>query len=828
MDQHTAPPKTTGSTQTEFLRQLPQAFEDLVDHWHIVRKRACPLQEIGDLRGRTERLVDQLRDKRVGRLLDRVRRLDERLHFHVRTQQPLSRIEVDTITTIMMALRQAGIEEVPAELRRRAGEQARAASDADGAPIASTPASAKPVVFLIAPTATGPSTLAENLHEHGFDVRVFEDHDSALQALPDQPPSAFIARRHPSQAVADMRDVTKVLREQIPVSVPVLWVVDRADPETRLNVLRAGGDGCIQEPVPMASLAWRLRRLLPAEARSPHRVLLVNADPEVRKTRTAMLHDNGLVVEGPGDPMQALPAALQFAPEVILVDASLPAMDGLELVHLLRQEDALQTIPIVLLGEGPDRMENRHRFRQLELDYLRHPFSESDLLERLCLRASQYRTLTAQGTGRPGSPGAFLGRSRFEEVLEHARSTPGTDGFQAVLFLEIDRYGQLSRSHDSSILGALPARIESALRPYLQSEDVPARYDDMAYAVLIHREEPDQLEALEQSLRQAAAEVPREDLRLSDVRLRLGMTPVGPDGDARASLCEAATRCRAMAKADPAAENGIEDASGFGSTAVRTPTLDAAGRRDWSRWIRDAILGKKLFLVFQPMFPVNGNDATQRYEVLLRIRDENGGVSLPSETLTMAEQLGMGALLDRWVIDTAVERLSTHRSTSPNTTFFLKVTGDTIQDDHFLGWLGETVHRRALDPGSVVVQVREADAVLQRQRTQEMVRGLREQGIAVGLEHFGLRTTSFELLKSLDMDFVKLDRALIQGLADGSNNAPAILQLLQQTREGGVTVIAPYVENADSLARLWNERIDLLQGHFLHGPDLDLAYDPVL
>jgi len=485
------------------------------------------------------------------------------------------------------------------------------------------PLSAQEVVFIIAPASAGISTLAENLPHYGFDVRVFEDHDSALRALPDQPPNACIARLHPSQAVADICDATKVLRQKIPVSVPVLWVVDRADSETRLNILRAGGDGCIQEPVPTASTASRLRKLI-------------------------------------------------------------PAVDGLELAHLLRQKGALQTIPIVLLCEAPDLVENRHRFRQLEL----------------------------------------------------------------------------------------------------------------------------------------------KDLRLSDVRVRLGMTEVGPDGDARAALCEAAMRYRSTVKTDQAARDGIEDAAKPENTAARTPILDAAGRKHWSSRIRDAILGKKLFLMFQPMFPVRGNDAIQRYEVLLRIRDDNGGVSLPSETLAMAEQLGMSVLLDRWVIDTALGMLSTHRKTSPNTTFFLKVTGDTIQDDHFLEWLEETVHRRALDPGSVVMQVRETDAVAQRQRTQEMVQRLREQEIAVGLEHFGLRTTSFELLLSLNVDFVKLDRALVQGLADGAQNAPSTLKLLHQTRARGVKIIVPYIENADSLAKLWNERVDLLQGNFLQGPEPDLAYDP--
>ncbi|MFO8002678.1 EAL domain-containing protein [Thioalkalivibrio sp.] len=832
MDQHIAPTETVGSTQTEFLRQLPQEFEDLVEQWHIVRKRACPLQEIKDLRTRTEQLVDQLRDKRVDRLLDRVQRLDERLHFHVRTQQPLSRMEVETMTSIMMALRRAGIEEVPAELRKRTREPARMAGHSDGAPTAAAPTTASPVVFMLAPAGAGTSTLAENLKDFGFDVRVFEDLDAVLRALPDQPPSALIARLDPGQAIADLGDVTRLLREKIsvsvPVPVPVLWIVDRADPQTRLDILRAGGDGCIQVPVPTAALAARLRKRIPAEDRPPHRVLLVHADPEVRRIHTAVLRDAGLAVEGVDDPLQALPAALRFAPEAILVDVSLPAMDGLEIAHLLREEDALQAVPIVLLCDVSALMENRHRFRQLGLDYLRHPFSESDLLERLSLRASQYRSTATRGADRIRDPGAFLERSRFEAVLEDACRSPEPEAFRAVLFLEIAGYGQLSQSHDAAILGALPARIESALRPSLQPEDVAARYDDAAYALLIQRAGPEQLEAFHESVRQVAAEVPREDLRLSDVRVRLGMARVGPNDDVRAALCAAAGRCRATAEADPAAQDGGSEAAPVGSEAARTPTLDAAGRRHWSSRIRDAILGERLFLVFQPLFPAQGHDANERHEVLLRIRDDHGGVSLPSETLAMAEQLGMSVVLDRWVIDDALRMLSIHRRTSRNARFFLKVTGATLQDGRFLEWLEEILQRRALEPGAVALQIRETDAIAHRQRTQEMVRQLREQGMAVGLEHFGLRTTSFELMKALDVNFVKLAPALVQGLADGSNNAASILNLLHQARARDIKIIAPCIENAHSLAKLWNEQIDLLQGNFLQDPGPDLAYDPVL
>ena len=831
MDHHTTPSETVGSTQNEFLRQLPRAFEDLVEHWHIVRKRSCPLQEIKDLRGRTEKLVDHLRDKSVDRLLDRVRRLDERLHVHVRTRQPLSRNEVETITSIMMALRQAGIEEVPAELRKRARQPARAAPDsalARLAPIAPAATTASPVVFLIAPAEADTSTLAEDLRDYGFDVRVFAGCGPALRALPDPPPNAFIARLPTGQAIADLRDGTQALREKIPASVPVFWIVDHADSAMRLSLLRAGGDGCFQAPVPTASLAARLRQRFPAQDRPPHRVLLVHADPETRKRYTALLHEAGLVVESVDDPLQALPVALSFAPEVMLVDASLPAMSGLELAQLVREEDVLQTVPIVLLGAGADLPENRHPLRQLQIDSLLPPFAESDLLERLWLRAAQYRSAAARGADRTGSPGVFLVRSRFEAVLEHARTTAGAHRVRAVLFLEIEGYAQLTQSQDRSILGTLPARMASALRPYLASEDVATRYDEPAYAVLIHRAGPESLEALEQSLRQAAADIPREDLRLNDVRVRLGMARVGPNGDVRAALREAATRCRSAVQPGPTAENERTTASPAQSPRESAPTRDAAEHGDWGRRIRDAILGDKLFLVFQPFFSVKGNDAIERYEVLLRIRDDHGGVCLPAETLAMAEQLGMSVVLDRWVIDTALRELSVHRRTAPNTTFFLKLTRATLQDVRFLDWLEETLQGRLLEPTAVVLQVREADAIAHRQRTQAMVRRLREQGMAVALEHFGLRTTALELVKALDVNFVKLDPTLVQALADGSKDAPSILHRLHQIRALGVAIIAPCVENADHLAKLWNEQVDLVQGNFLHGPDRHLAYDPVI
>lgn len=832
MDQETAAPESApnekASTNTEFLRRLPQEFDDLVDHWHIIRKRSCPLYDLKNLRERTERLVEYLRDKQVDRLFNVVRRVDEHLHAHVRTQQPPSRVEVDTITSLMMSLRQAGIEEVPAELRKRSRAGNGTATQPHDGNGASTPNAATPLIFIIDPTTESAAPLAENLAEYGFDVHRCENPDAAVQALPEHPPHAFIARLPPGHTAADAGVVMQRLREKNPVRIPVLWVVDRADWTTCLNILRAGGDGCVQEPVPMASLASRLRKLLRDENTLSYRVLLVHADPEARKIRAAVLRDAGLVVESVDDAAQAMSAALRFKPEVVLIDASLPDMHGLELAQLWRQEDALQAIPVVLLCEGRDLVNNRHGFRQLELDYLLHPFSESDLLERLFLRASHYRSLIAQGTGRIRQPGTLLERWQFEQVLENARSTPGSSSFHALVFLEVDGYGPLVQSRDRRILGALTARMESALHPHLLPEDVPVRYDDAAYAVLFRREKPELLDALDDALRQAVVEITREDLRLSDVRVRLGMARVGTNEDVRAAFRKAAALCRSTAEVAPAAEGGSTEPGDGQTRNARTPKLDDAGRRHWSGRISDAILGKKLFLMFQPIHPVSEHDAVERYEVLLRIREDSGKVLLPSETLAMAEQIGMGGLLDRCVFDTALGVLSAHQRKSRNTIFFLKVTGGTIQDDRFPTWLAENVRRHAPDSGSVVVQIREADAAEHRQQAQEMIRHLHEQGIAVGLEHFGVRANSIELLQSLDVDFVKLDRAIVQDLAAGSKTTAPILKLLNEARKRDVKIIVSYVENADSLARFLNERVDLVQGNFLHGPDPDLVYDSVL
>jgi len=823
-------PDKDGSTQTEFLRRLPKTFDDLVASWHLARKRSCPLQELRELQEQTEKLVEHLRDKRVDRILNVVRRVNERLQFHVRQQQPLTRIEMNTLTSLMINLRQAGIEEIPAELRKRSRALARNGHQGtDDDPIeASASGMLNPLICLIDPDAQTASTLATRLEQYRFAVTPCTDALMAVEASAPRAPDAIVARLPADRPVTDACTLTGTLREHFPAHVPIFWIVNRAQWQTRLDLLRAGGDGCFEEPLAIAALASRLRAAIQVNHDGPpRRVLLVHADPETRNIRAAALREAGFSVESAGTGQEALAAGLRFPPETALVDASLPDMDGIELARLWREDEALRAIPMILLRTGGDLSQDRNRFRQLELDYLLHPFSESDLLERLYLRTSQYRGTTSTVPRHLHHPRRFLERWQFEEHLQGATLAEAYRGLSAILFLEVEGNGPLTRAADWIILGLLASRVESVLSAHLLPEDLSARYDDAAYAILVRREDANQLEGLQYALQETWDASMESDSRLSDFRMTLGMARIERDRDARVALQEAARLCRSNAQL-PWTAPVVMKSQDEGPNTPLTAGLDESQRRQWSERISDAILGKKLFLVFQPIHTVHENDAVERYEVLLRIRETSGQVCLPAEILTMAERLGMGGLLDRWVIDTALGVLSAHQSTHPDTIFFLKVTGGSIQDERFPKWLTETMLRHGTAPNSVIVQFREADVFAHQQLVQEMIPHLRDQGIRMGLEHFGLKPQSLELLQSLDVDFVKLDRALVQDLAAASNRALPTLKLVDEARKHGVKMIASYVENADSLAQFLNQRVDLIQGNFLQGPDSQLVYDRVL
>ncbi len=316
---------------------------------------------------------------------------------------------------------------------------------------------------------------------------------------------------------------------------------------------------------------------------------------------------------------------------------------------------------------------------------------------------------------------------------------------------------------------------------------------------------------------------------LREERAAAGLVDPGPGG------ADATPRGRPL-HTPPELERGVAEAAELETPVVEAPVIEVAPaensevetpvvrplteaeRQEWIQRISRAVADQRLFLVYQPIASVEAADPTERYEVLLRIRDPDGTVILPGAFIDMAERVGVAHLLDRWVISHGLEVLAVRQQTHPATAFFLKLSAGSIQNADFVDWLAKNPGRANLRLGTCVLELDEADVMSHPAEASALIEHLRTLGIPVVLEHFGAHSNAVALLPDLKPDYVKVHHDLTQHLHSSSQQRERLQHLLQQAHHHKIRTMAAYIEDANGLALLWQSGVDFIQGNFLNPP----------
>jgi PAS domain S-box len=242
----------------------------------------------------------------------------------------------------------------------------------------------------------------------------------------------------------------------------------------------------------------------------------------------------------------------------------------------------------------------------------------------------------------------------------------------------------------------------------------------------------------------------------------------------------------------------------------------------WAERVRQALDNKQFYLVFQPIVSLHG-EVSERYEVLLRMKDEEDQEVLPGKFLPIAERRGLMPQLDQWVIGAAIRVLTEQRQAGKKTMFFVKVSGTSLGGETLLSWIKSQLKEARLQGDSLVFEITESAAVTHLRQAKNFLRGIKQLHCGFALEQFGTGLNSFQLLKHLPADFLKLDGSLIQELGSSQGNREHIKSLTETAHAMGKQLIAPFVENANGLAVLWQCGVNFIQGNFLQEPDQVLA-----
>ncbi len=243
---------------------------------------------------------------------------------------------------------------------------------------------------------------------------------------------------------------------------------------------------------------------------------------------------------------------------------------------------------------------------------------------------------------------------------------------------------------------------------------------------------------------------------------------------------------------------------------TRVQSYDAV----WIKHIRAALMENRFRLVQQPVATLMGGDS-QMFDVLVRMVDAQGKDVLPSEFMPAAERNDLVKNIDRWVIGAA---LAFAVKRKPGC-LFVRLARASAVDPTLIPWLDLQLQATKVDPRRICIQVTEEIASHHVQEIGRLASALRERSLRFALDHFGTGRDSTGLIATLPLDYLKIDGSLMQGLPSNSEQQARVRTLVDAANKRSIETIAERVEDANTMAVLWQLGVQYLQGYFINAPE---------
>ena len=250
---------------------------------------------------------------------------------------------------------------------------------------------------------------------------------------------------------------------------------------------------------------------------------------------------------------------------------------------------------------------------------------------------------------------------------------------------------------------------------------------------------------------------------------------------------------------------------------------DLARRQGEMRWVAridQALEDERFQLWSQPIVPVmTGSDEGEDFELLLRLVDERGETILPGDFLPAAERYGLSTKLDRWVIGAALGYLGRNPKLLERLHLcFINLSGASLADEEFLEFVCTELQQSQIPSQKICFEVTETAAIANLSRAMTFMKALKEQGCRFALDDFGSGLSSFAYLKTLPVDYLKIDGAFVKDIVDDEVDLALVRSINDVGKVMGKWTIAEFVESEAILEKLRNIGVDYAQGYGIGHP----------
>ena len=409
----------------------------------------------------------------------------------------------------------------------------------------------------------------------------------------------------------------------------------------------------------------------------------------------------------------------------------------------------------------------------------------------------------------------LVNRREFEARLEQALVSAEDDHVEhALCYMDLDQFKIINDTSGHAAGDELLRRLGQLLAEQVRREDTLARLGGDEFGVL-----------LENCSMQVALDVANAfrrtiegfrfvwEKQISKVGVSIGVVPIRGGGQTVSDILSAADAACYSAK--NRGRNRVH--------VYREKDEDVARRHGEMRWvtrIHNALDEGRFELVRQRIVPVNSAEEDGlHYEVLLRMQDENGELVEPEVFLPAAERYDLSTEIDRWVVREAFDQLSsdpTHLEQLKCCS--INLSGLSLSDEDFLIFVTTEIAEHQLPPQKICFEITETAAIADLIGATRFIDALRRIGCRFALDDFGSGLSSFAYLKSLPVEYLKIDGIFVKNIVDDPINRELVRSINQIGHVMGKKTIAEFVEDDATLAALRDIGVDYAQGFAIDKP----------
>ena len=418
-------------------------------------------------------------------------------------------------------------------------------------------------------------------------------------------------------------------------------------------------------------------------------------------------------------------------------------------------------------------------------------------------------------------PNRQLFVERLRNALDRTRRKEGRK--VAVLFTDLDEFKIINDSlgHEAGdvLLTLVAQRLKRCLRP----EDSLARFGGDEFVVLI-----EDIEGPEVAVR--VAQRITEELKepfLLEGRELFAPSSIGIGlGDARTKTPETL-----LMDADTAMYRAKEEGGTF-RVFDQDMYKQARGRLELEADLRRTLEAphERLPVFYQPMVSIPEGKIVGM-EALVRWSHPEKGLLVPPEFIPMAEETGLIVPMGQWVLDEACRRARDWQERYAKNvplTMAVNISARQLHYPELVGEVEEALRRAALDPGSLTLEITESVLVEDEGSRAGTLRRLKELGVRLAIDDFGVGYSSLSYLRYLPVDQLKLDRVLVGDLDSDHKNLAIVRAAVDLGHALGIEVVAEGVETHEEFAELRKLGCDVGQGDYWCGPHLPRVTEELL